>query len=62
MDPEKLAMVLVTTKATFSGEEMVTFKSHSKADETRDAIAKALYERLFGWLIRRINTALNRSL
>ncbi|XP_070174081.1 uncharacterized protein [Littorina saxatilis] len=61
VDPEKLATVLVTTKKTFKGQEILTCKSEAKANETRDAIAKALYERLFGWLIRRINLALNKT-
>ena len=36
-----------------------SYKTITQAEDTRDAIAKTLYHRLFGWIIQKVNAYLN---
>lgn len=47
-------------KTTFiKGEETISYKSLDQAKDGRDALVKHMYERLFGWIVKKINTSLH---
>lgn len=56
-----LETCLISNYCITRGERVVSLKNILQANDCRDALAKSLYERLFGWIVRLINNLLQGS-
>ncbi|XP_062568549.1 myosin-IIIb-like [Saccostrea cucullata] len=59
VDCEALGHALISSTTIMAGEEIKVFKSLDQARDGRDALAKHMYERLFGWIVKKINNNLH---
>eukprot|EP01130_Rhizamoeba_saxonica_P016223 TRINITY_DN745_c0_g1_i1.p1 TRINITY_DN745_c0_g1~~TRINITY_DN745_c0_g1_i1.p1 ORF type:complete len:1528 (+),score=443.15 TRINITY_DN745_c0_g1_i1:69-4652(+) len=62
VDANALAEALIVRSMTIRGEVTVCPLNVSAAEESRDSLAKYLYNTLFEWLVNRVNVALEEDI
>lgn len=59
VDPDGLIDSLIKNTVVTRGESIVKKHTVQEAETTRDAMAKAIYGRLFDWIVNQINRLLS---